>query len=111
MAYKDRKFNKEWRKEYDKNKRLENNLFLRDYKESQFCKDCDEKFPHYIMELDHVRGKKEGNVSSMLDSRPKLLRELAKCDVVCGNCHNTRTWFRKIGAFVQREDTSFASLE
>lgn len=109
MPFKDRKFNKEYRQEYDRNKRLDNHKFLMEHKQSTPCADCNKLFLHYIMELDHVRGKKSGNVSSMLSSRPRLLRELAKCDVVCGNCHNARTWFRKNGAFVQREDCSFAS--
>jgi len=29
---------------------------------------------------------------SMLMSRPKLLEEIAKCDIVCGNCHALRTY-------------------
>lgn len=97
MPFKDRKFNKEYRRDYDKNKRAENLEFLWAYKESHPCADCGEKFPHYVLELDHVQGKKEGNVSSMLSSRPRLLRELDKCEVVCGNCHNIRTWNKRMG--------------
>lgn len=46
------------------------------------------------MDFDHVRGKKLCTVSSITSrgNRPSaLLREAAKCDVICSNCHRIRT--------------------
>jgi hypothetical protein len=63
---------------------------------SQPCKDCGLKYPHYVMDFDHVRGKKVENVSHMLGwSMEDLLKEIEKCEVVCANCHRERTHRRK----------------
>lgn len=46
-----------------------------------------------VLEFDHVRGDKVANISAMLGSasRERLLQEIAKCDIVCANCHRIRT--------------------
>lgn len=60
------------------------------------CTDCKQRYPHYVMEFDHVRGIKRYNIANAGQGSAKtFIDELAKCDVVCGNCHNARTWFRK----------------
>jgi hypothetical protein len=48
------------------------------------------------MEFDHVRGEKLGNVANMARhcSIAKIDAEIAKCDLVCANCHRERTWSR-----------------
>lgn len=48
------------------------------------------------MDLDHVRGQKEFKVSEAVQKAyvitiEKLRVEIAKCDVVCANCHRIRT--------------------
>jgi hypothetical protein len=58
------------------------------------CKDCGVRYPPYVMQFDHLGDKsftiseyaRNGNVSW-----PKLRREIAKCEVVCANCHFERT--------------------
>ena len=57
------------------------------------CDDCGKRFPHYVMDLDHVRGKKVGNVSNLIrrGSRRIIEAEIRKCDVVCADCHRERT--------------------
>lgn len=58
------------------------------------CADCGARYPHYVMEFDHREG--EVKVRCVANLRAKKLREeLAKCDVVCANCHRVRTWTRK----------------
>ena len=61
---------------------------------NQPCADCGQKFPHYIMEFDHIRGKREEKIS---DSQgiSAILKEIEKCDLVCANCHCTREWIRR----------------
>lgn len=58
------------------------------------CADCGIQYPWYVMQFDHVRGKKLGHVTQMpiLNwSLEKFLAEVEKCDVVCANCHAQRT--------------------
>jgi hypothetical protein len=70
---------------------------IRDAK-SKPCIDCNEPYPTYVMDFDHVRGVKLfeiGHAVSKGVSVPTLLAEIAKCEVVCANCHRQRTHDRK----------------
>lgn len=61
------------------------------------CHDCGGKFPHYIMEFDHVRGEKLFVIATKMSGsirRQAVADEIAKCDVVCANCHAERTFQR-----------------
>jgi hypothetical protein len=84
-----------YKKKYDETIRI-----LREMKENKPCTDCGNFFAHYIMEYDHVpeRGPKKCSVAAAVGRGPGTLtfiNELAKCDLVCANCHATRTWMRK----------------
>jgi hypothetical protein len=62
-------------------------------KERTPCKDCGSHFPAVCMDFDHM-GNKLKAVSSMIRSnasREKIFEEIAKCEVVCSNCHRIRT--------------------
>lgn len=63
------------------------------------CLDCKEVFPHYMMDFDHVKGEKLGNVEVIAREGDidRLLEEVAKCDLICANCHRHRTWMRSAG--------------
>ena len=75
-------------------KGLYNRQLVRDAK-SVPCMDCGESYPHYVMDLDHVRGEKRFMLSQAYSqSTEDVLNELAKCDVVCSNCHRIRTFNR-----------------
>ena len=62
------------------------------------CADCGKSYPPFVMDFDHVpgRGTKKFEISRWasethrLDSK-EIQEELAKCDVVCSNCHRFRT--------------------
>jgi len=71
---------------------------LIDYKSGIPCLDCGKRYPHYIMDFDHVSGQKISSVSSMIKwgSWDEILEEINKCELVCSNCHRERTWQRKI---------------
>ena len=59
------------------------------------CVDCGQTFPPCAMDFDHVRGKKRFGVSKMRNfSIENILEEIAKCDLVCANCHRIRTFER-----------------
>jgi len=61
------------------------------------CTDCRKKYPPECMELDHVRGRKIGHISKLIQTRGirVCIREAAKCDLVCANCHRIRTMGRR----------------
>lgn len=63
------------------------------------CMNCGDEHPHYKMDFDHRDGEtKSGNVAVMCHagaSIQRLLDEIAKCDVICANCHRERTWQRQ----------------
>lgn len=64
------------------------------------CPDCSLKFPYYVMEFDHVVGKKVTEVSALAwtgCSLKRLQEEIDKCEVVCANCHKIRTHKRRNG--------------
>ena len=65
------------------------------------CSDCGRRFPFYVMDFDHRdRAEKLFNIGAdALRGRcsiESLKREIAKCDVVCANCHRERTHARVI---------------
>jgi len=58
------------------------------------CKDCDGQFPTCAMDFDHVRGEKTycvGRMMSGAHSVKRIAKEIAKCELVCSNCHRVRT--------------------
>ncbi len=68
-------------------------ILLKEYKESNPCVDCGISYPSFVMDLDHVRGTKRNNVSALhkFGSEAQFWTEVAKCDLVCANCHRFRT--------------------
>lgn len=63
------------------------------------CLDCGGKFDPVCMDFDHCRGVKEANISALVANRvpyKRLEEEIAKCDLVCANCHRLRTKNRRI---------------
>lgn len=57
------------------------------------CADCGIQYPTYVMQFDHLKPEEKsfsigGRYSQRMDA---LLAEIAKCDVVCANCHMERT--------------------
>ena len=60
------------------------------------CVDCKNQFPHYVMQFDHIKNNKVASVSKLVRERglKYAIAEVAKCEVVCANCHAIRTWNR-----------------
>ena len=70
---------------------------FREYKEKSGCVDCGEKYPHWMLDFDHKPGYDKIDSPIQLASRYSLQAgwdEVAKCDVVCPNCHRIRTHSR-----------------
>lgn len=58
------------------------------------CADCGEIFPPCVMHWDHLPGhRKVAEISRMVGNRRRdvVIDELAKCELVCANCHVMRT--------------------
>jgi hypothetical protein len=65
---------------------------LAQIKESSGCVDCGIN-NHIILDFDHLHDKKY-NISRMIHdgfSWAAIKKEIAKCEVVCANCHRIRT--------------------
>jgi hypothetical protein len=70
---------------------------IHDYQLEKGCADCGYKGHPAALEFDHVNGVKLFNIGEQIGSysREKLWEEIAKCDVVCANCHAIRTSTRR----------------
>ena len=59
------------------------------------CTDCGIQYPYYVMQFDHVpeRGPKLFTLTKSQCNRSlkSIKAEIAKCDLVCANCHFERT--------------------
>lgn len=100
VPYRDQQREAQWKRErYDLLKRL-----MREAK-SRPCTDCKIEYPYYVMQFDHRDPRQKliklAYIGGMSLSIKKLEEEIAKCDVVCANCHAARTWQQRNG-LVQR---------
>jgi hypothetical protein len=70
--------------------------WLHEYKLAHGCADCGYREHPVALEFDHLPGsQKLGGLSRMIGcSEARLLAEIAKCEVVCANCHAIRTYNR-----------------
>lgn len=72
-------------------------VWMDSLKEGRSCADCGGIFPPFVMHWDHLPGHvKTAEVSVMVGNRSRelVLHELAKCELVCANCHVMRTVVR-----------------
>lgn len=100
-----RNYKKEYKKrskwfiKYNKERREIITKFIQSIKEAFPCADCNVYLSHYKMQFDHVKKKKFciGSKGTASTSISTLLDEMAKCDIVCANCHSARTYFRNKG--------------
>lgn len=63
------------------------------------CLDCGLRYPFYVMEFDHrdssLKFQEVGRIIG--NSWRRIKEEIAKCDLVCANCHRARTYLRRTG--------------
>jgi hypothetical protein len=65
------------------------------------CADCGNSFETCAMDFDHRDpAEKRYTVTRMVGRRsiPAILDEVAKCDIVCANCHRARTYNRRVAS-------------
>ncbi len=78
-------------------RRLETQSRIIHYLSTHPCVDCGER-DIVVLEFDHVRGTKLGNVSAYANggrSWPRVEAEIHKCEVRCANCHRRKTTERR----------------
>jgi hypothetical protein len=65
--------------------------YMVDFLREHPCVDCGESDP-VVLEFDHLRDKKFGIADGIRNRNwQDVLDEIAKCEVVCANCHRRRT--------------------
>lgn len=73
--------------------------FVDDYKATHPCRDCGQLFPPECMDFDHLDpATKRAGVSRMVGTERGIAlvwAEINKCELVCANCHRTRTRKRR----------------
>lgn len=62
------------------------------------CVDCGKSYPPRAMDFDHLSDKRfqVANMVRAKSTKGVILREVAKCELVCANCHRIRTAKRKV---------------
>lgn len=81
-------------REYMAKRRAERQVWLYDIKNVP-CMDCGGRYPGVCMDFDHRPGTgKRFNIGERfaMVNMGDLQAEVAKCDVVCSNCHRLRTY-------------------
>ena len=70
---------------------------LQQLKEASPCTDCGEYYPYYVMQYDHLPQYEKSFHLGNCGRVPSVKRaneEIAKCQLVCANCHAVRTYER-----------------
>ena len=93
-SYKTRRQNPEWLKQHRRKYREANQIrkqWAVEYMGGK-CNDCGGVFHQSVYDFHHINpSEKEGNPSSFLTkSEERLKEELAKCVLLCANCHRIR---------------------
>jgi hypothetical protein len=68
-------------------------------KDKKTCANCGGIFYHAAMQWHHPQDDKLANVADLARkraSKQRVLDEIAKCELWCGNCHATLTWAGEI---------------
>lgn len=92
---------------YEKNRayysarRRESQKLLQEYIRSlkdRPCADCKQSYPTWVMQFDHLPGFEKLYTVSLMSrygSKGLIDLEVAKCEIVCANCHANRTHQRR----------------
>ena len=77
-------------------------LWLKTTFEGTPCMDCSRVFPWCVMDFDHRPGEIKSFRISKLNTYKAtpyriamVIKEIDKCDLVCGNCHRIRTYITR----------------
>lgn len=84
-------------KEFLKRRYAEVRKRLNEYKVTRGCNDCGYNTRPEALDFDHLPGTEKVFQVSRITGRSweRVLEEIAKCELVCANCHRVRTVDRK----------------
>lgn len=70
--------------------------YVNSIKEQNHCTDCGKHYHYCQMQFDHIGDDKVDAVSRLIRSGSlvSIKLEIAKCELVCANCHALRTYGR-----------------
>lgn len=73
--------------------RAEKARYINEIKANTPCSDCKKCFPPICMDFDHLPGSEKAFSISLSSgfSLEQVKAEIAKCEIVCANCHRIRT--------------------
>ena len=78
-----------------KRRKIEMREWLREYKATLVCATCGENHPA-ALDFHHANAAEKdrsvGEATAYGWSKRKLLEEIAKCEILCANCHRKRHW-------------------
>lgn len=76
------------------------NRFVMDLMRAVPCTDCGGRYPAICMDFDHLPEHEKTTEVSVLATHnywpSRVVAEMAKCEVVCSNCHRLRTKGRRV---------------
>lgn len=92
--------------QFSKKRRTENRAYIHSLKTDVPCTDCGKTYPPYVLDFDHLGIEpKRRNVSNLCHFQRELIdAEIAKCEIVCANCHRHRTHVRRHLALSKKSD-------
>lgn len=73
---------------------------VNELKRNKPCLDCGKNYHPIAMDFDHIGSDKEDDITSLIErcvSQERIISEIAKCELVCANCHRIRTFIRLHG--------------
>ena len=95
---KERESQRRWRTHNPEKARLKSTTFsrqrrawLNSLKEGKPCSDCGGYFPTCCLDWHHLGRKTMQIGASSCRAKEKLLNEIARCVLLCANCHRIRT--------------------
>jgi DNA-binding transcriptional MerR regulator len=93
--------------EATKGRRKEIRRYIVELKEKTPCVDCARTYPFFVTQFDHLpQFMKSFAISQFHQTTLDLevvIAEIAKCELVCGNCHAIRTHARRVDAKKRKE--------
>lgn len=99
-AYRDHHTDARNRTDYARKRREKLREAVRVIKDAP-CLDCGGHFHHSAMDFDHRPDEiKTWDINRLVTRNASIvavMAEIAKCDLVCANCHRVRTWNRDHG--------------
>lgn len=97
-AYKESPRGKRLSREAANRFKRERRLRLNAIKVASGCLDCGFAAHPAALQFDHARGEKSFEIGSKVSAAwERIEAEIAKCDIVCANCHAIRTAERREG--------------